>query len=92
MNALPQSGFLRLRQIIGDPKAGIPPIIPVSKSHFWAKVRAGEYPQPTRTLGPRITAWTAQSIRELIERSTPSDAANDDSHPPSPAPRQREQR
>lgn len=92
MNVLPQPGFLRLRQIIGDPKAGIAPIIPVSKSTFLAKVRSGEYPQPTRALGERITAWTTQSIQELIERSSPAAAAaaaNDDSPGSTPSPRQR---
>ena len=28
---LPETGFLRLPQIIGDPKTGLPPIIPVKK-------------------------------------------------------------
>jgi predicted DNA-binding transcriptional regulator AlpA len=93
MHALPETGFLRLRQLIGDPKADppIPAIIPVSKSTFWAGVRDGRYPQPTRALGPRITAWTVQSIRELIERSAPDSAANDGAHETSPAPRQRGQ-
>jgi predicted DNA-binding transcriptional regulator AlpA len=76
---LPETGFLRIRQIVGDPKANppIPPIIPVSRSAFWAGVRQGRYPQPTRALGPRITAWTVQSIRDLIDRSAPT-AANDE--------------
>lgn len=81
MQALPETGFLRIRQIVGDPKANppIPAIIPVSRSAFWAGVRQGRYPQPTRALGPRITAWTVQSIRELIERSAP--AATNAEHP-----------
>ena len=29
---LPETGFLRINQIIGDPKKGIPPIIPIGKS------------------------------------------------------------
>ena len=58
---LPDTGYLRLRQIIGDPRAKppIPPIIPVSKSTWWAGVKSRRYPQPVRTLGTRITAWRA---------------------------------
>lgn len=68
-SAIPESGFLRLNQIIGDARARppIPPIIPVSKSTWWAGVRSGRYPQPTRSLGARITAWRAQDIRALID-------------------------
>lgn len=63
------TGFLRLHQIIGDPKAEppVPPIIPVSKSTWWAGVKSGRYPQPVRTLGKRITAWRIEDIRTLIE-------------------------
>jgi len=68
MDYLPETGFLRLRQIIGDPSARPPihPVIPVSKSTWWEGVRTGRYPQPVRTLGRRITAWKAEDIRELV--------------------------
>jgi predicted DNA-binding transcriptional regulator AlpA len=71
MHELPASGFCRLTQIIGDPKADpkIPAIIPVSKSTWWAGVRSGRYPQPVRSLGNRITAWRVEDIRALIERA-----------------------
>lgn len=67
---LPETGFVRLPNIIGDAKADppIPPIIPVSKSTWWAGVKSGRYPQPVK-LGPRITAWRVESIRELIRES-----------------------
>jgi len=68
-NSLPTAGFLRLNQIIGNPKANPPvqAIIPVSKSTWWAGVKSGRYPQPVHTLGLRITAWRAEDIRALIE-------------------------
>jgi hypothetical protein len=64
---LPETGFLRLPQIIGDPKAEppIPPIIPVKKSCWWAGVRAGRFPKPVN-LGPRVTAWRVEDIRALV--------------------------
>lgn len=67
-HSLPETGYLRLPQIIGDKNADppIPAIIPVSKSTWWAGVKSGRYPKSTR-LGPRITVWTVSSIRELCE-------------------------
>ena len=71
MHILPETGYLRLRQIIGDPGAvpPIPAVIPVSKSTWWAGVKSGRYPQPVRTLGRRITAWRVEDIRTLIEQN-----------------------
>lgn len=63
---LPEVGYLRLPQIIGDAKRGIPAIIPISKSSWWSGVRDGRYPASVK-LGPRTTAWTVDSIRALIE-------------------------
>lgn len=71
---LPATGFLRLPQIVGrpaDPKRKTPAVaglIPVSRSTWWAGVRAGRYPQPVK-LGERCTAWRAEDIRALIERA-----------------------
>ena len=68
MHALPEIGFLRLSQIIGDPKSDppIPPLIPVKKSCWWGGVRTGRFPKPVK-LGPRVTAWRVEDIRALIE-------------------------
>ncbi len=68
MHTFPQTGFVRLRQIIGDPKANppIPAVLPISKSSFWAGVKSGRYPQATK-LGPRTTVWNAADIRALFE-------------------------
>lgn len=70
MHMLPETGFLRLSQIIGDAKATppIPAIIPVGKSTWWAGVKEGHYPQPVKHLGKRITAWRVEDIRALIEQ------------------------
>lgn len=65
--SLPQTGFVRLPQIVGDPKQGIPALIPVGRSTWWAGVRSGRYPKPVK-LGPRTTAWRVEDIRDLIER------------------------
>jgi prophage regulatory protein len=65
MATLPESGFLRLSQIVGNPKTNIPPIIPVSKSTWWAGVKTGRFPQPLK-LSPGVTVWRAEDIRALI--------------------------
>ena len=64
---LPSTGFLRLPQIIGNPKANPPqpPIIPVCRSTWWAGVKIGRYPKPVK-LSPRVTAWRAEDIVALI--------------------------
>lgn len=74
---LPATGYLRLHQIIGNPKADppIPALIPVSKSTWWAGVKSGRYPKPSKALGPRITAWRVEEIRAFIENSTSSSEA-----------------
>lgn len=61
-------GFIRVRELLGDPKANppIPAIIPVSKSSWWAGVKSGRYPAPVK-LGARTTAWRVSDIRALIE-------------------------
>ncbi len=58
--------LLRIKQIIGDPKAVPPiePIVPVSRSHWWAGVKSGRYPKPIK-LAPRVTVWSTSSIRAV---------------------------
>ena len=71
MHQLPQTGYLRLPQIIGNAKAEppIPAVIPVGKSTWWQGVKDGRFPKPVK-LGPRTTAWRVEDIRALIERLT----------------------
>lgn len=69
---LPETGLLRLSQILGNPKADppIPAIIPVSKSTFWANVKIGVYPKPVH-LSRRCVAWKIEDIKALIEGMQP---------------------
>jgi hypothetical protein len=68
LTTLPETGFVRLSRIIGNPKANppIPPIIPVSRSSWWLGVQTGRFPQPVR-LGPRTVAWRVSDLRALID-------------------------
>ena len=54
--------LIRLSEILSPPGP-----IPVSPSTWWAGVKSGRFPQPVK-LGPRITAWREEDIRDLIER------------------------
>lgn len=62
---IPQNGLLRLKQIIGDKQAGIPPLIPVSRFTWYEGMKTGRFPQSVR-LGPRTVAWRAEDIRKLM--------------------------
>jgi prophage regulatory protein len=60
LGSLPESGYVRQSQLI-------PSIFPFSSATLWRKVKAGTFPKPIK-LGPRITAWRVEDIRDLIER------------------------
>ena len=67
MNQHPLDGLLRISPICGDRKRGIPPIVPVSRSTWWAGVASGRFPAPVR-LGSKLTFWRAADIRALLEK------------------------
>ena len=66
---LPVTGFLRLAQIVGNPKANppVPAIIPVSSSTFLTWEKIGKAPKSIK-LGERTTAWRVEDIRALVEK------------------------
>ena len=65
MHAIPETGYLRLPQVLA--------VFPVSRSTWWAGVKSGRYPQPVK-LGERCTAWRAEEIRALIEQAGKAEA------------------
>ena len=62
---LPEQGFLRLHQIIGNKKANTPPLIPISRTTWLEGVKSGKHPKPVK-LGERTTAWRVEDIKALI--------------------------
>jgi predicted DNA-binding transcriptional regulator AlpA len=64
---IPVTGFVRLSSILAPTGP-----LPISKSSWWQGCREGRYPKPVK-IGPRITAWSVESIRELIERLASSE-------------------
>lgn len=57
--ALPDEGFMRIDSILA--------IFPISRSAWWAGVKAGIYPRGMK-LSPRCTAWNVKDIRDLLAR------------------------
>ncbi len=68
MNYLPTTGYLRLKQILGNTKSNppTPPLIPIGKTSWWQGIKEGKFPKPIK-LGPRITVWRIEDIRALFE-------------------------
>ena len=62
IHELPQTGLLRIKQVLQ--------FIPVSRSHFWAGVKAGKYPKPMK-LSERVTCWKACDIQALVDGIQP---------------------
>jgi predicted DNA-binding transcriptional regulator AlpA len=60
--ALPRSGFIRLTQIVGQHG-----LVPVSRSSWYAGVKAGIYPAGVR-IGPNAVAWRRADIDALLAR------------------------
>jgi prophage regulatory protein len=57
--------LLRIKDIVGDKSNGIPPMIPISKSSWWAGVAEGKFPTPIK-LGSRTTCWREAEVLALI--------------------------
>jgi len=63
----PETRYLRIWQIVGDVKRGIAPIIPVSKSCWWAGVKSGRYPKQVK-LSERCSAWRLEDIQAVCSQ------------------------
>ena len=59
MHDIPETGFLRLPQVLS--------VIPLGKTSWWEGVKSGRFPKPIK-LSARCTAWRAEDIRQLIEK------------------------
>jgi len=54
---LPEIGYVRLPQILA--------VLPMGKSTFWNRVKAGIYPKPKK-LGAKISVWRVEDIRAIL--------------------------
>lgn len=67
---LPETGYVRLKTIIGDRKRGIPGVLPVSKATLYQMVKDGRWPAPDKRFGARISVWNVADIRPLLDPET----------------------
>lgn len=68
MSSMPEEGFLRLVQILGDARTCPPilPIIPIGKTAWLKGVDEGIFPPPIK-LTERTRVWRVSDIRQLIK-------------------------
>lgn len=59
MHPIPETGFVRLSQILT--------VIPLGKTCWWEGVKSGRFPKPIK-LSARCTAWKAEDILALIQK------------------------
>lgn len=65
-DSLPATGFVRVWQVVGCSKRGIPPLIPIGRTTFLNGIRSGKYKINPVKLGERTTAYKVEEIRALI--------------------------
>lgn len=68
MREIPETGFLRLTQVLS--------VIPLGKTCWWEGVKSGRFPKPVK-LTERCTAWRVEDIRELITVLSNRSPSND---------------
>lgn len=59
--------LLKLHQVIGDPKRGVPGLIPMGRSTWYAGIRSGTYPAGVK-IGKRSIAWRYSDITALAKK------------------------
>jgi predicted DNA-binding transcriptional regulator AlpA len=69
-NVLPETGFIRAKQLLGDAKN--PPILPIKKTTLWKWVADGKLPKPIR-LSRGVTCWRVEDIRDFLASAKPDD-------------------
>jgi prophage regulatory protein len=59
--------LIRLPEIVGNKKEGIPGLLPIGASTLWKAVKEKRFPQPVK-LGPRTTCWKLSEIMQLVNK------------------------
>ena len=57
--------LIRIKNIVGDPKNGISPLVAVSKATLWTWVKEERFPQPAIRIGA-ATLWRMSDIQNWI--------------------------
>jgi predicted DNA-binding transcriptional regulator AlpA len=75
VRALPETGFLKRRQILGSREQF--GILPFSESTWWLGVKSGRFPRPCYPFGPGEPLWRIEDIRTLIADLARADVAGE---------------
>lgn len=65
--SIPETGYIRLEQIIGNKKKKIPPLVPVSRATIYKWISEGRFPAPDKRFGERISVWNVRDIRTFMD-------------------------
>jgi len=64
---IPSTGYLRIDQILGNTRKGIPALLPMCRSTWYAGIREGKYPKSIN-LTERTVVWRVEDILDLIDK------------------------
>jgi len=66
--------YVRVNEIVGNKKANppIPPILPISRSHWLQLVKDGEAPKPIK-LSEKCTCWRLSDVLAFAEKGATSE-------------------
>lgn len=64
---IPSTGYLRIDQILGNTRKGIPALLPMCRSTWYAGIRDGKYPKSIN-LTERTVVWRVEDILDLIDK------------------------
>lgn len=62
-DALPEFGYLKAKRLIE--------LFDISESHFYALIKSGDFPKPTR-LSPQTTRWSVADLRTWLNEKNPT--------------------
>ena len=62
----PRAIFLRLKQLTGDRKKGIPGMLNISRSTLYNLIKKGIFPAPYK-LSERCSGWYLDDVKEYLE-------------------------
>lgn len=65
--ALPQFGFVRMRDLVGDRKRGTLGIIPVTRACIHRWIYNGKFPKPLK-ISSKVSVWPVAVIRDICVR------------------------
>jgi predicted DNA-binding transcriptional regulator AlpA len=74
---LDQRGHPIFNRLPSRERPPLTPLVPVSKSSWWAGIKLGRYRKPVK-IGERMTAWRVEDIRALISQAGKQGERDDD--------------